>query len=561
MHTILTQNKSRIQLITLLILGFLCVHSQAQVFRVIDHKGTIIQVNNNQVTTSTTAPTNPLSNDVWFDNTDPNNSIAKVYDGTTWQPIKNSWLGNTTIHHGETTVLAITEALHNNADIHVELDGDLSIDSADVSDATNFYITNTTAVDRALTFTGFTGAYLRNGGAIADVATGGLTLKANTRYLCHITKNGSSYFFNATEAASGGGTGTSIADADGDTYIEVEETADEDHIHISTAGVERIRVGNTGLVEFGPEPLLFASLTPPNSTFQTIVDTADSSGYEWSKFIFGTNATALSLLERTYNIPFTNTTTKGIVEGSTATTIVGSIKSDYWVYVNEGIYLKVIKVQFQLFGSELQARVNNPQYRTTNQVAVADQNGTFFETGSWTSVTYTSQEIAVTSRGMIPASINSSNGESYFLGNVGIGNSTPNANAILDLTNFDHRALLLPSEAQPTDISSPTDGMMVYSSDRKNAYLRTDGVWKPMVTNQVVTTNQVSNELIFDGEDEVSGSYDDYYYVSFVINDNWKVMRYSKADVNDEKEATVSNNAGQTTQPTSLAICVTLNYF
>jgi len=129
-----------------------------------------------------------------------------------WIDAKDTYLGDKTIHHDTATgtALAITEALHHNADIHLEGTDDLTIDSTAVSDATNFYITNTTAVDRILTFTGgFTttgGAFLRNGGAITNVASGGLTLKSNTRYLCHITENTTGqFFFNATEAGAGGG--------------------------------------------------------------------------------------------------------------------------------------------------------------------------------------------------------------------------------------------------------------------------------------------------------------------------------------------------------------------
>ncbi len=121
----------------------------------------------------------------------------------------NRYLGNRTIHHNVTTTLAITEALHNNADIHMESTGNLSIASTAVSDATNFYITNTTAADRTLSFTGFSGAFLRNGGTETDLATGGMTLKANTRYLAHVTENSGSFFVNATEAVA---TAESISD-------------------------------------------------------------------------------------------------------------------------------------------------------------------------------------------------------------------------------------------------------------------------------------------------------------------------------------------------------------
>lgn len=140
-------------------------------------------------------------------------------------------------------------------------------------------------------------------------------------------------------------------------------------------------------------------------------------------------------------------------------------------------------------------------------------------------------------------------------GNVGIGTSTPNANAVLDLTNTDNRALLLPTSNAETDVNSPTNGMLVYASGRDNAYLRADNTWKP------IAYNVVTNELIFDGEDDgTSTADDDFYYISFELNGNWKVIRYSKTDVNAEAEATITNNPAQTTQPTTVAQCIALTY-
>lgn len=59
------------------VLALFSFSANAQEVRVIDNKGTIQTVNNNAVTTSTTAPTNPVENDVWFDTT---NSQIKIYD-------------------------------------------------------------------------------------------------------------------------------------------------------------------------------------------------------------------------------------------------------------------------------------------------------------------------------------------------------------------------------------------------------------------------------------------------------------------------------------------------
>lgn len=56
----------------------------AQEEQVIDNKGTKIVVRNTVVTTSATAPTTPLINDVWFDT---NEEVTKIYDGSTWLTI------------------------------------------------------------------------------------------------------------------------------------------------------------------------------------------------------------------------------------------------------------------------------------------------------------------------------------------------------------------------------------------------------------------------------------------------------------------------------------------
>ncbi len=66
--------------ILLFVLSFSSV-LHAQEVRVIDNKGTIKKIKNNQVKTASTAPTNPLEGDVWFDTT---TNISKIYDGTQW---------------------------------------------------------------------------------------------------------------------------------------------------------------------------------------------------------------------------------------------------------------------------------------------------------------------------------------------------------------------------------------------------------------------------------------------------------------------------------------------
>jgi hypothetical protein len=64
-------------------LAFISI-ANAQEVRVIDNKGTIKIVNNNQVTTGITAPADPiLEGDIWVD-TSATPNILKVYDGSSW---------------------------------------------------------------------------------------------------------------------------------------------------------------------------------------------------------------------------------------------------------------------------------------------------------------------------------------------------------------------------------------------------------------------------------------------------------------------------------------------
>ncbi|WP_298496496.1 hypothetical protein [uncultured Algibacter sp.] len=65
----------------------------AQEVRVIDNKGTLETIRNNQVTTAATAPVNPLEGDVWFDTSGTTN-VTKTFDGTNW--VSNS----VNVYHG-----------------------------------------------------------------------------------------------------------------------------------------------------------------------------------------------------------------------------------------------------------------------------------------------------------------------------------------------------------------------------------------------------------------------------------------------------------------------------
>ena len=140
-------------------------------------------------------------------------------------------------------------------------------------------------------------------------------------------------------------------------------------------------------------------------------------------------------------------------------------------------------------------------------------------------------------------------------GNVGIGNVAPNANAILDLTNTDaDKALLLPAVTASANVTTPTAGMLVFDRTNNNMLVYNGTDWLEPY-NKMVT-----NEKIFNGVDEGSGTFNDFYYVSMLINNAWQVTRYSRSNVNAEQIANEVNNSSQTTQPVTVTVCVGLNY-
>ncbi len=183
--------------------------------------------------------------------------------------IKTVRVGYKTIYHTSTVNLAITDILHKKTNIHIESTGNLTIDAADVNDETHFYITNTTNGDRTLSFTGFAGAYLRDGGTEVDIKTNGLSLNSNNIYLVHINENSGNTYFNATKV--GVGKINSIIDKDENTQIQVEEAANEDKIRFDTNGVERMIISDTGNIGIGTETPDASAILDLSSTTQGLL--------------------------------------------------------------------------------------------------------------------------------------------------------------------------------------------------------------------------------------------------------------------------------------------------
>ena len=80
------------------------------------------------------------------------------------------------------------------------------------------------------------------------------------------------------------------------------------------------------------------------------------------------------------------------------------------------------------------------------------------------------------------------------------------------------------------------------------------------ITSSLITAKTIADDMIFNGDDDSNPINDNYYYVSMVVNGDWRVVRYDKANINLEKEATNSNNPSQITQPLILATCTVLTY-
>ena len=75
-----------------LVMCLLCLQLQAQIVKAIDNKGSFVDVHNNQVTTSLTAPASPLEADTWIDTT---TNTVKIWNGLDWVVIVSPDVGAT----------------------------------------------------------------------------------------------------------------------------------------------------------------------------------------------------------------------------------------------------------------------------------------------------------------------------------------------------------------------------------------------------------------------------------------------------------------------------------
>ena len=102
-----------------------------------DHKGTKMTVTNNVVTTNDTAPSNPATADVWFDNTDTANVITKIYDGTSWQSVSSGGSDDMGNHTATENIKLTGHWLSNDGGaegVFVDTDGDVGVGTSNPSE-------------------------------------------------------------------------------------------------------------------------------------------------------------------------------------------------------------------------------------------------------------------------------------------------------------------------------------------------------------------------------------------------------------------------------------------
>ena len=87
--------------------------------------------------------------------------------------------------------------------------------------------------------------------------------------------------------------------------------------------------------------------------------------------------------------------------------------------------------------------------------------------------------------------------------NVGIGTSTPNSSAVLDV-NSTTKGLLIPrmNTGQRTGIAGPVAGLMVYDTDFKEYYHHDGTTWKKVLNNNVWNTSATRN-YVFNTTDSI----------------------------------------------------------
>ncbi len=224
-----------------------------------------------------------------------------------------------------------------------------------------------------------------------------------------------------------------IADADGDSKIQVEESADEDHIRFDVAGSEAMTVNNSGNVGIGTTSPQSKLVTKDGTKMQVHIG-ANLPGVAWDQ----------PTLALSRNIGGVDT-----YQSNVLTTISNP---------NLGGYSLLFQTTSGI-----------------HPIADWDANGVL------------TNRMVIGYNGRVgigtttPSNLFSVAGNADFSGNIGIGISSPDASAQLDVSSTS-KGFLLPrmSTTEINAITSPSVGLMVYDTIENSVVFYNGSSWKNM---------------------------------------------------------------------------------
>lgn len=546
-------HKGIIQFLILILFANCIQHTVAQEIRVIDNKGTLKTANNNKVTSSNTAPLLPLENDVWYDTSSTPNLI-KIYNDGNWVNLSKT---------GTEGSIFFASA-----------DGTLTEDNAQLFwDDTN----NRLGVGTSSPTNKFhvAGAMRAEGILNSDGTVGEPSFRFKD-----------------------------------DTNTGMYAPA-ADELGFSVGGIEAIKIdeptlGNTVVIikqALELEGQLLDSNGDSGAAGQTLTSTV--TGTDWTSdnnnwSLSGNSITSTNFIGTTNSQPFNikvnnnsfgsfhpngginlgNTSIANVnqaiaigdgasANSNEAIAIGDSAKADFYQAIAIGVNSVSSKNETIAVGKDSKADgyqsiaigVNS---ETNNNDAIAIGN-------TAKASSYQSIAIGVNSE--------TSNNQAIAIGNtakasnqqaIAIGKDTnvsgQNATGIgYQATTAQANAIVLGSSANNNNkvgigTNTPDERLHIVGSIK--IVDTTEGAGKVLTSDAngkatwALAYNSVENELIFEG----TGANINFYYVSMLIDNNWKVIKYDKTDVNIEDEATISNNTGQTSQPVTLVACESLTY-
>ena len=275
---------------------------------------------------------------------------------------------------------------------------------------------------------------------------------------------------------------TALLNASENTGIEVEKIVGDNIVRVKTAGVERLKLNEVGLLEIGTlNDVSATASTVGTNLFVDIIDVANHTQFAFDKFLFSTFGMGdPSEANRTADPKIAPEALRGVVEATGATIVKDNVKSQYWAYMHDTPYIKAVTVYFELAGGKLRGAFGSARFRNDlDGLDPSQRVGSFFENAAnWQTGGYTSEAITVsyTTNTSANASVDAPTGNTYFEGNLGVGTATPNASAKLQVDSTT-QGFLPPrmTEAQRDAIATPSEGLIIYQTDATKGFYYYNG--------------------------------------------------------------------------------------